>query len=67
MAGPKYGEKTSLMKWMGENGKTQRNLADVIGTTEMTAHKKLHGVTDFKTTEVRAICEAWGISSNLFD
>lgn len=47
-------------------GLTYKDVAKVIDVTETTLMLKINGGSDFYLSEMRAICEAFGLDSSIF-
>lgn len=55
-----------FMAFMRENRITLKMVAQAIGSTVSTVSSKNNGTADYKMTEVDAICNNFGCSSEIF-
>ena len=51
---------------MGENGTTQKKLAEILGLSEVQIYKKLANKVDFKVNELVTIINHYGMDPNYF-
>jgi antitoxin component HigA of HigAB toxin-antitoxin module len=51
---------------MQDNGKRQKDLANLLGISITATSNKLNGLSDFYLNEVQFICEQWGVGSEIF-
>lgn len=52
--------------WMVENKVTQKELMDLLGLSQTSINKKVNGKEDFSLPQIRAICEKYHISADIF-
>ena len=52
--------------WLAENKITQTQLAEVLDLSMTSINKKVNGKEDFTLPQIKAICEKWGISADIF-
>lgn len=52
--------------WMAENRITQKELIELLGLSQNSINKKVNGKEDFSLSQIRTICEKYGISADIF-
>ena len=52
--------------WLAENNITQREIADLLGLSQQSVYKKVNGKEDFTLVQIKAICERYNISADIF-
>lgn len=52
--------------WMVANKVTQGEIAELLGISLQSVNLKVNGKQDFSLAQVRAICERYGISADIF-
>ena len=52
--------------WLAENKITQTELAEVLDLSMTSINKKVNGKEDFTLPQIKAICEKWSISADIF-
>lgn len=56
----------SFKGWLAENGIKQKEIADLLGLGIQSVNNKVNGKTDFTLPQIAKICEAYGISADIF-
>ncbi len=52
--------------WMTENRITQKEIMELLDLSGTSVNKKVNGKEDFTLPQIRAICQKYGISSDIF-
>lgn len=66
MNNSKHAPYTAFRHAIAGMGLTLKDVADVIDVTETTLSKKINGGSDFYLSEIRAICNAFGLEKSIF-
>lgn len=52
--------------WLVTHGIKQKEVAKLLGVTDSMLSQKMNGRSEFSLKQVKAICEHYGISSEIF-
>lgn len=52
--------------WMAENRVSQKELSELLDLSQTSIYKKVNGKEDFSLPQIRAICEKYGLSADIF-
>ncbi len=52
--------------WLVENKISQKEVADLLGISQVSVNRKLNGVEDFTVRQIRSICMKYGLSADEF-
>lgn len=52
--------------WMAENRIKQKDIMDLLDLSVTSVNKKVNGKEDFTLPQIKAICEEYGISADIF-
>ena len=52
--------------WLVANKISQKEVADFLGISPVSVNRKLNGVEEFTTRQIRAICERYSLSADEF-
>ena len=52
--------------WLAENNISQKEICEVTGLSAVSVNKKVNGKEDFTLPQIKAICEKYNISADIF-
>lgn len=52
--------------WLAVNRVRQLDIAELLQVTPQTVCKKVNGLSNFTVSDVKKICEHYGVSSDIF-
>lgn len=52
--------------WMAENRVSQQELCEVLKLSMTSINKKVNGKEDFTLSQIKVLCEKYGISADIF-
>ena len=52
--------------WMAENRISQKEIMELLDLSQTSINKKVNGKEDFSLPQIRAICEKYEISADIF-
>ena len=56
----------SFKGWMAENNVKQKDLAELLDLSTYSVYLKVNDKRDFTLSEIRKICDAYGVDDNIF-
>ena len=60
------GKSLRFKAWLVENGIKQKEIAEKLGITDSNANEKINGKQEFTAPQMRAICQKYNISADIF-
>lgn len=60
------GKNLKFKGWLAENGVKQKEIAELLGIDISNVNEKVNGKQEFTAPQMRAICQKYGLSADIF-